>query len=148
MTDGISNSNTVRVAVQQEIAEVQRVSGVFADLCRQCQVPPDTEGDVSLALEEALINVILHGCADEKPHDIQVCFSIESTEIILELEDDGIPYNPLNAPPPDLDVPIEQRKIGGLGVHLMKNLVDHLEYHYENGRNRLTMTKQIPEGAK
>ena len=60
------------------------------------------------------------------------------------VEDDGLPFNPLEAPEPDLDSPIETRQIGGLGIHLVRNVTDGLEYRRNEGRNRLVIRKQLP----
>lgn len=61
-----------------------------------------------------------------------------------EVEDDGRPFNPLEAPEPDLAAPVEERKVGGLGIHLIRNMMDHLEYRRLQGTNLLVMKKKVP----
>ena len=62
---------------------------------------------------------------------------------MTELSDDARPFDPLNAPPPDLNSAIEDRRIGGLGVHLVKTLMDDVGYAYRDGRNHITLRKKI-----
>ncbi len=61
------------------------------------------------------------------------------------IEDDGIAFDPLIAPPPDLDSDIEDRPIGGLGVYLVKEMMDEVEYARADGRNRVTLVKNVAE---
>jgi anti-sigma regulatory factor (Ser/Thr protein kinase) len=67
--------------------------------------------------------------------------------VTVTVEDDGVPFNPLEATEPDLDRPLEERSIGGLGIHLVKNLMDDVEYRREAGRNYLVMRKRVPAGT-
>ena len=69
----------------------------------------------------------------------------EPGEIAVLLEDDATPFNPLDAPPPDLEKSLEDRPIGGLGVHLVRNTMDSLVYRHEAGFNRLAMRKRLDD---
>lgn len=80
-----------------------------------------------LALDEAATNTIVHGYAD-KPGDIELTIEFEGDEVVATLLDDAPTHNPLNAPEPDLSLPLEERPIGGLGVYLVKTLTDHQEH--------------------
>ena len=68
---------------------------------------------------------------------------IEETGAEVEVEDDGLCFNPLDAPEPDLTGPIEDRPIGGLGIYLVKNIMDELDYRRREGRNCLFMKKRV-----
>jgi anti-sigma regulatory factor (Ser/Thr protein kinase) len=61
----------------------------------------------------------------------------------VAIEDDGIPFNPLEKETPDTDLPLEERKIGGLGIHLVRNLMDKVSYQRRVDKNRLTLVKNI-----
>ncbi|GMV90074.1 MAG: histidine kinase [Chthonomonas sp.] len=95
-----------------------------------------------LALDEAATNAIVHGYADQ-PGDIELRIEFEGDEVVATLLDDAPTHNPLNAPEPDLSLPLEQRPIGGLGVYLVKTLTDHQEHRSrgESG-NALTLRKR------
>ncbi|MBW7927347.1 MAG: ATP-binding protein [Fimbriimonadaceae bacterium] len=99
-------------------------------------------GAMILALDEAATNAIVHGYADQ-PGDIELRIEFEGDEVVATLLDDAPTHNPLNAPEPDLSLPLEQRPIGGLGVDLVKTLTDHQEHRSrgESG-NALTLRKR------
>jgi anti-sigma regulatory factor (Ser/Thr protein kinase) len=100
-------------------------------------------GDLRLAAEEALSNVVQYAHADAGRHWIEFTVEVGNGEIRLVLRDDGRPFNPLEAPAPDLDAPIEERPRGGLGIHLLKSLVDRIDYERENDVNVLCMVKRL-----
>jgi anti-sigma regulatory factor (Ser/Thr protein kinase) len=63
-------------------------------------------------------------------------------ELVIEVEDDGRPFNPLQIPPPDMDRPLEQRSVGGLGLHLVRELTSSIEYTRREEKNHLVMRKK------
>ena len=92
---------------------------------------------VSLVIDELAQNVVDYAYQD-RPGDVEVAVTSEPEAIIIEIIDEGRPFDPLTqAPEPDLTSPIEDRPIGGLGVHFTKTLMDDVEYCRESGRNHL-----------
>jgi len=79
-------------------------------------------------------------------HAINVSLSLDSGVLAIHIDDDGIAYNPLDAPLPRFDLPIEERRIGGLGVHIMKTLARSVEYRRADGRNNLDIQIGIGNG--
>jgi anti-sigma regulatory factor (Ser/Thr protein kinase) len=96
-----------------------------------------------LALEEHMTNVFKHAYADTALHEIRVRLSCDGGALYVEVEDDGRAFNPLEAPPVDTSIPLEERPIGGLGIHLMRRFMDELDYRREGARNILRMTKHL-----
>ena len=70
---------------------------------------------------------------------------LEDGELVAEVEDDGTPFNPLDVPAPDVTRPIEDRPIGGLGIHLTKKMVDGIDYSLRDGKNVLRLRKKLSE---
>jgi anti-sigma regulatory factor (Ser/Thr protein kinase) len=136
--------DTIEVSVRNDINEVARASEILAGFWADHRLPSEPEMDASLALEEILSNVIRHGCEPGRDYDIRVRISLGQGRYELEISDNATPYNPLLRPDPNLDLPIEQRTPGGLGVFLVKQLADDLRYEFENGRNILTFRKNLP----
>jgi sigma-B regulation protein RsbU (phosphoserine phosphatase) len=99
--------------------------------------------DLNLALGEILTNIISYGYTDSREHEIMVRLSVEPGEMRIDVEDDGQPFNPLEAPEPDTTKPLEDRAVGGLGVHLVRKLTDGLEYRRHEGKNILVMKKRL-----
>src|SRR5262249_41539980 len=133
----------MNVVINNDISEVDRVHRSVSQFCREHGLSSEVEGDLGLALEEILVNVIRHGHPEGGKHEIQVQLALEQDCVIATVEDDGMPFNPLEAPEPDLDSPIETRPIGGLGIHLVRSITDGLEYSRHEGRNRLVMRKHV-----
>ena len=101
--------------------------------------------NINLALDELLTNVISYSYDDNNEHTIEVKITLFSKELVVTITDDGKPYHPLNAPEPDLDKTLEERKVGGLGIHFVKQIMDEIEYKTENNKNILTLKKKITE---
>lgn len=125
---------------QLEIARLQDELEKFAT-CHQ--FPKRAWHEVQLALEEQLTNVVRYAYSDDREHRIKVRVAFRPPEIRIEVEDDGCPFNPLQHPAPDLSLPINQRPIGGLGIHMIRKSLDALEYRRENDRNILVMIKRV-----
>jgi serine/threonine-protein kinase RsbW len=99
--------------------------------------------EISLSIEELFSNIISYGYADDAVHWIKVAISHEDDMLIIRFEDDGIPFDPLMAEEPDCECPIEQRKIGNLGIHLTKKFMDVMIYERLDNRNVLIVKKKI-----
>ncbi len=98
---------------------------------------------VKLVLEELGLNVVHYGGAPGNVPDIQITVTSSSDVLEIGISDNGLPFDPLNdAPPPDLTSAIEDRPIGGLGIHLVLTMMDEISYRREDGRNHLTLTKR------
>ena len=92
---------------------------------------------ISLVVDELAQNVVDYAYIDT-PGDVEVAVTSTDETVVIEITDEGKPFDPLTeAPAPDLTSPIESRPIGGLGVHFTKTLMDDVEYRRESGQNRL-----------
>ena len=99
---------------------------------------------LTLALDEVVTNIISYAYDDANEHQIEIRMDLNGTTVTVRVEDDGRAYNPLDAPKPELGADIEDRSIGGLGVHIVRSIMDELEYRREGGRNILIMRKRTP----
>ena len=121
--------------------ELERLSAAIEALGRQENWPPDLIFRVNLVLEELGLNIINHG-HDEGLHEIEIALNSEAEALTIEITDDGKPFDPLNdAPLPNLTASLEDRPVGGLGIHLVRTMMDELHYRREGGRNHLTLVK-------
>ena len=101
--------------------------------------------EINLALDELFTNIISYGFSDDDEHDIKVSIIPQGEKIIISIEDDGVPFNPADAETPDLECTIENCKIGGLGIHIIKKLMDEVCYQRCDNKNILTMKKSIKD---
>ena len=98
---------------------------------------------INLALEEALINVINYAYTDHLEHEISIRVSRDQNSLLLKIEDDGIPFNPLEAKEPDRNLPIEERHEGGLGIFLIKKIMSEVKYTRKADKNILLLKKEL-----
>lgn len=111
-------------------------------------VSPEIIFKLNLVIDELVTNIISYGYEDALPHIIEVSLTLDGDSLTAELRDDGNPFNPLEeAPDPVLDAPLEERAIGGLGLHFMRVFMDELAYRREGERNIMTLVKKISAGA-
>ena len=98
---------------------------------------------ITLILEELYTNTITHGASDGREVLIEVNLGIDKDALVMTYKDNGIPFNVLDLPEPDLTASIENREVGGLGVHYVKVLTDSVEYEYVENHNVLKMKKKL-----
>ena len=99
---------------------------------------------VQLAVDEACSNTILYGYPGGERGSITIACTVEDDTIRVTITDDGVAFDPLTAPPPLLDVPAEERPIGGLGVHFIRTVMDSVAYARRDDKNVLSMEKRRP----
>jgi len=103
---------------------------------------------VQVALDEILSNIVRHGSAGSQDRFIEATFALVEGCLQLTIVDDGPDLDPLTQPEPDLTTPLEDRRPGGLGIHLVKHLCDRVEYTRFDGRNHLVLTFRGPEAGQ
>ena len=133
---------TIATAIPNRRAEIPRVARVVDDLAAAQGLPGDVVADMQVALDEVLTNIISYGYADEGVHVIQVRVTADERSLTAEIEDDGRPFNPLDAPEPDLRGGVRDRAVGGLGIRFVRTLMDHVEYSRAADRNHLVLTRR------
>lgn len=95
-----------------------------------------------LAVEELVTNCIKYAYDDLLEHWIRIGIHLAGDELMVSIEDDGHPFDPRSLPEPDTRLPLEERPIGGLGIHLLRNLFDALDYSRVDGHNRVVLRKR------
>ena len=124
------------------LSEIPRLIEWVEARCAPAGVAGEIAMKLALVLEEAVANVIHHGLpGSPPPHRISVRLDIDADSVAAEVIDNGRPFDPTGAPPPDLSLPLEQRPPGGLGIHLMRELMDGLDYRRSGDSNILRLRK-------
>jgi len=101
---------------------------------------------VNLALDELLTNTISYGYNDAKEHQIIIKYSMEDGKnLVIEIRDDALPFDPLQREDPDITQNIEERSVGGLGIFLVRQMMDEIKYRREDGYNILLLKKTIKQ---
>jgi anti-sigma regulatory factor (Ser/Thr protein kinase) len=131
------------VTLVNDRSEIERLSQLVEAFGEAKGLTADSVFSVNLALDEVITNVIRYGHDDGGQHPIVVRLAIDQDVLTAQVEDDGRAFNPLEAPVPDIGASIEERPIGGLGIHLVRSVMNSVEYRREDGRNVLTMKKRL-----
>jgi anti-sigma regulatory factor (Ser/Thr protein kinase) len=126
-------------------SEISRVNGEVEEWLAGADVPFAGIYMANLTVEELVTNCIKYGYAGMDTTDkcIDVVISIVGRELRIILSDDAAPFDPLAQAAPDLSIPLEDRPIGGLGIHMLRQMSTGFTYAFENGRNVVTITKQL-----
>lgn len=131
--------------LKSDLAELDTLSQHVQKFGRSFGLSKKFLFEINLALDELFTNIISYGYQDESDHLIEISITPQNNSLELCIEDDGVPFNLTDIEDPDLPCDIESCKIGGLGIHLIKNLMDNVCYNRCKGKNRLILTKKLEE---
>ncbi|MDE2963568.1 MAG: ATP-binding protein [Acidobacteriota bacterium] len=132
-------SETLALKVHTDRGEIGHITAEIETLAEREGWTPDLTFRVNLALEELVINIMDYGF-DGGDHEIDITLVSEDHRLTIEIADSGKAFDPLtDAPVPDVDAPMDERPVGGLGVYLVRNMMDDMQYRRENDRNFLTL---------
>lgn len=136
---------TVRLELANRIEELERIEACIEDLAGRWNIPRKTAREINLVAEELFTNVVFYAFEDQAEQTISMEFSLMNDRLLeFVICDEGKPFNLLEAKSGnDLDSPLEERKIGGLGIHFVRKLMDTLEYRRADGKNIVKLTKKF-----
>lgn len=129
--------------VPAEAGQLAGLNQYLLAFWQEAGLPDEARFPFELALEEIFMNVVMHGSRPGQVPEFVVSLAHEGDEVVLAMSDTGIAFDPLDAPNPDIDAAIEDRPIGGLGIYLLREMMDSLAYVHEHERNHLTLRKRI-----
>jgi anti-sigma regulatory factor (Ser/Thr protein kinase) len=124
-------------------SEISRLVEQIEAFGAEAGLLPDVTFRLTLALDEIVSNVIRHAFDDDAEHQIVVTLDVASDFVTATVVDDGVPFDPRDAPIPDLDAALDERQAGGLGMHLVRSTMDEIDYRREEGRNVLTVRTPV-----
>ena len=130
-------------------ARIENLSQFIAPMLVEAEkagIPESRRGDLELALEESLVNIINHAYAGGIG-DVGISCRVGDGRLVIRIEDEGIAFSVTDAAPPDLSSDLTAREVGGLGIHLVKSLMDEVGYRREGGRNILDLIVFIESGT-
>jgi len=131
------------IELSPTLSAITRLKESIATFSEEQQLPHAVSFELTLALEEAVANIIQHGNLPQAGGRISLKLTSSEEQIDIELRDNGRPFDPLQAEPPDLGIPFMERDVGGLGIFYLRQLMDEICYRHENNENVLKMKKQI-----
>ena len=129
--------------LKNNLSELEMLEEKLDQFLKQLGLTKKCFCEINLVLEELFTNIISYGYSDKAEHWVTFTLSHDNGMIIMQIEDDGVPFNPTDKADPDLECALEERKIGGLGIHLIKKIMDDVIHQRCEGKNILTLKKQI-----
>jgi serine/threonine-protein kinase RsbW len=128
------------VTIRNEMSELAVLSDALRQFCVQHAVGRRTGVQLHVTLDEIVSNIIKYAWPEGGAHELSVCMSAEADTIRVEVVDDGKAFDPRTAPPPPATVARRRVRPGGIGIHLVRQLVDEIAYHRGDGRNHVVVT--------
>jgi serine/threonine-protein kinase RsbW len=135
-----------RISVASDPAQLPVLTRFLKEFWSATGLPPAESVNFELALEEVFMNVVMHGSPGAGT-PVEVSVILCDGGLTLTVEDDGPAFNPLLLAAPDVAASLEERKVGGLGVFLVRQMMDAVSYQRVAARNQLRMTKRLSAGG-
>jgi sigma-B regulation protein RsbU (phosphoserine phosphatase) len=144
----VSRSQLLEVCITNKLSAIREVTEKFECFCEEHAVPPNDIMKVNLVFDEILSNIISYGYTDEAEHEIKIVVELTGQRLVITIQDDGFPFNPFaREAPGTVGRSIEEREIGGLGIHLVQQFMDDATYKRQRHANVVTFCKYLTEGA-
>lgn len=136
-------SRTLEIKISNDLAEIDRVNQEFGAFIEQWEIPAALGYKFSVAFDELLNNTISYAYQDDNEHQIDIRVDFTGGRLVVTIEEDGMPYNPFSREAPDTSLSLEEREIGGLGVHLVRKLMEEVSYHRKIDTNVITLVHRV-----
>ncbi len=133
--------------LKSKLSELKVLNQHLTAFGRDIGLPNISISEINICLDELFTNIVLYGFKDNQEHVIKFTMAADDHMVLVGIEDDGVPFNPLKKKPAELPADVDSAKIGGLGIHITRELVDKIGYERKRGKNRVTIKKSIPPKA-
>jgi serine/threonine-protein kinase RsbW len=134
-----------QMSVPSDAAQLSILTQFLQEFWTAADLPPAETVSFELALEEIFMNVVMHGSPAGRVPRVEVSLALCDGCLTLMIEDDGPSFDPLSLAAPDVTASLEERHVGGLGVYLVRQMMDAVSYQRLGARNQLSMTKRVRE---
>ena len=132
-----------QLILQNDISEIPRLATFLDEIADELSLPMDLVFNLNLVLEEAVSNVIMYAYPKDVTNDILLTARADGSSLIFTLTDSGEEFDPTQVPDADVTLSAEERQIGGLGIFLIRNIMNKVEHQRIEGKNVFTLTKEI-----
>ena len=131
------------IDLKNDLSELDRLYDRIEDFSNRAGLPPKYCCQINLVLEEVFTNIVTYGYRDRDAHWIRMVVSMEAGCLTIRVEDDGIPFNPAEVQRPDVECTLEDRPVGGLGVHIVRSFTRDIIYKRSQQKNILILKKDM-----
>jgi len=138
------NTQKYSFELNSKLSELKALNQHLIEFGRNCGLPDLFLSEINICLDELFTNIVSYGFNDDLEHKIRFSIKVDNGILIAIMEDDGVPFNPLEKEAVELPEDVDGAKIGGLGIHITRELVNEVSYERKGRLNRLTLKKSIP----
>jgi anti-sigma regulatory factor (Ser/Thr protein kinase) len=131
------------ITLANDIAEISRLATFIEEVGEAFELTPDVIFNLNLVIEEAVVNVINYAYPKEEHQSIYLSANLHNGSIVFVLTDTGKEFDPTQAPEADITLSAEERPIGGLGIFLIRQIMNEVKYQRIDGKNVLTLEKKL-----
>lgn len=129
--------------LKNKLSELKALNQHLTAFGRDIGLPEISISEINICLDELFTNTVLYGFKDDRKHKIKFTMQVDDNILMVSIEDDGVPFNPLEKKEVEFPEDIMSAKIGGLGIHITRELMDNISYERKRGKNKLTIKKII-----
>ena len=144
----MAKRDELRVSLSPRLSAVRSLAQMVEEFGDANRLPDQKVYLINLALDELITNTVRYGLHGVARPRIEVDLRVDDTVLVLTMVDNGRKFDPTQETSPDLSSAVEERPIGGLGLHLIKTFADRVDYEYVDGRNRLTLEYDLTSEAR
>jgi sigma-B regulation protein RsbU (phosphoserine phosphatase) len=138
----------VEMTIGNDLAGIQSAKAGFDAFCEQIGLAEAIRRKMNLVLDELISNIVFYAYDDGERHEIVLAFELAGGRLTVTIQDDGMPFNPFEVEPPDTTAGLDERPIGGLGIHLVRQLMDKAIYQRRVDGNVVTLVNDVSAGSK
>jgi anti-sigma regulatory factor (Ser/Thr protein kinase) len=131
--------------LKNQLSELDKLCRKLEQFGQQIGLSKKSVFQINLALDELFTNIVSYAFPKNETHWIDFALSLENGLVVVRVEDRGLPFDPASTHLPDLEKTLENCKVGGLGLHILRKMVDDLAYERRGGKNITTLKKNIEE---
>ncbi|CAN5399854.1 ATP-binding protein [soil metagenome] len=135
------------IRMRNDMADLPMLMQGFERFCKDTGVPRESILSVLLCLEELVVNTIWYGYEEEVAGEIETTTEVGDGKLTVTIKDDARQFDPFDHQMPDVRLGVDERRIGGLGIHLTFKFMDHVDYTREGGNNVVRISKNLPPAA-
>jgi anti-sigma regulatory factor (Ser/Thr protein kinase) len=134
---------SLELSIENTLDQLPLVADAVENFCEDIEIPETVGVRINIVFDELLSNIISYAYGDNETHFIQILIEKRDGCLVIRIEDDGFPFNPFDQRDPDTESGIEERAIGGLGIHIVHQMMDKTSYERHEDRNIVVLEKRL-----
>lgn len=131
-----------KIVLPNDVQEVPKLAAFVDEVCEWMGFDPMLTMQLNLAIEEAVVNVMDYAYPPGTKGEVDIEVKADADNLMFTISDNGVAFDPTAKAEVDTTLSAEERQIGGLGIHLVRHIMDHVEYERKDGRNILRLSKK------